>query len=138
MLAASDFKSDSNQERFFRYWGGNSNEPAEGSSGIGISAAVHLPQGAHVTKLTAYYADTDPTSAPLVDLYRGITDSLQLIGILSSALPDNSFAAGEDVRSVTVSGAAAASRRTISPRKTPTSTSTRCSSATANAPVCFR
>jgi hypothetical protein len=107
MLAASDFKGDSDQERFFRYWGGNSIEPAEGSSGIGISAAVHLPQGAQITKITAYYADTDPNSAPLVDLYRGITDTLELIGNLSNALPANSFAAGEDVRSVSVSGTGA-------------------------------
>jgi hypothetical protein len=107
MLAASDFKGDSDQERFFRYWGGNSIEPAEGSSGIGISAAVHLPQGAQITKLTAYYADTDPNSAPLIDLYRGITDTLELIGNLSSALPANAFAAGEDVRSVAVSGTGA-------------------------------
>ena len=106
MLAASDFKTDSDQDAFFRYWGGNSIEPAEGSSGIGISAAVHLPQGAHISKITAYYYDSDPNSAPLFDLYRGITDTLQLVGNLSSALPANSFAAGEDVRSVAVSGAA--------------------------------
>jgi hypothetical protein len=106
MLAASDFKPDSDQERFFRYWGGNAIEPASGSSGIGISAAAHLPQGAHITKLTAYYSDTDPGSAPLLDLYRGITDTLELIGNLSSAFPAASFASGEDVRSVAVSGAA--------------------------------
>ena len=107
MLAASDFKTDSDQDVFFRYWGGNSIEPAEGSSGIGVSAALHLPQGAHITKITAYYYDNDPNSAPLLDLYRGITDTLQLVGNLSSTLPSDSFAAGEDVRSVTVSGAAA-------------------------------
>jgi hypothetical protein len=107
MLAASDFKPDSDQERYFRYWGGNSIEPASGSSGIGISAAVHVPQGAHFTKLTAYYFDSDPGSAPLLDLYRGITDTLELIGNLSSVFPAASFASGEDVRSVAVSGAAA-------------------------------
>jgi hypothetical protein len=107
MLAASDFKADSDQDTFFRYWGGNNIEPADGSSGIGISAPVHLPQGAHITKITAYYYDSDPNSAPLLDLYRGITDTLQLVGNLSSALPANSFAAGEDVRSVAVSGAGA-------------------------------
>jgi hypothetical protein len=106
MLAASDFKTDSDQDTFFRYWGGNTIEPAEGSSGIGISAAVHLPQGTHITKITAYYYDSDPNSAPLIDLYRGITDTLQLVGNLSSALPADSFAAGEDMRSVTVSAAA--------------------------------
>jgi hypothetical protein len=68
---------------------------------------VHLPQGAHITKLTAYYADSDPGSAPLLDLYRGITDTLELIGNLSSAFPADSFASGEDVRSAAVSGAAA-------------------------------
>src|SRR5262245_44033642 len=107
MLAASDFKTDSDQDAFFRYWGSNSIEPADGSNGIGISAAVHLPQGAHITKITAYYYDSDPNSAPLFDLYRGITDTLQLVGNLSSALPSDSFAAGEDVRSVAVSGTAA-------------------------------
>jgi hypothetical protein len=107
MLAASDFKTDSDQDTFFRYWGSNSIEPADGSSGIGISAAMHLPQGSHITKITAYYYDSDPNSAPLLDLYRGITDTLQLVGNLSSALPANSFAAGEDVRSVVVSGAGA-------------------------------
>jgi hypothetical protein len=107
MLAASDFKTDSDQDAFFRYWGSNSIEPASGSSGIGVSAAVHLPQGAHITKITAYYYDSDPNSAPLFDLYRGITDTLQLVGNLSSTLPSDSFAAGEDVRSVAVSGVAA-------------------------------
>src|SRR5258706_3662019 len=80
MLAASDFKTDSDQDTFFRYWGGNFIEPAEGASGIGISAAVHLPQGAHIIKITASYADSDPNSAPLFDLYRGITGTLQLVG----------------------------------------------------------
>jgi hypothetical protein len=107
MLAASDFKPDTDQDTFFRYWGGNFIEPAEGTSGIGVSAAVHLPQGAHITKITAYYYDSDPGSAPLLDLYRGITDTQELIGNLSSALPADSFASGEDVRSVAVSGAAA-------------------------------
>ncbi|MFL5804672.1 MAG: hypothetical protein ACJ8CR_23370 [Roseiflexaceae bacterium] len=79
----------------------------EGSSGIGISAAVHLPQDAHITRITAYYYDSDPNSAPLFDLYRGITGTLQLVGNLSSALPADSFAAGEDVRSIAMSGAAA-------------------------------
>src|SRR5262245_11851422 len=51
MLPASDFKTDSDQDAFFRYWGGNSIEPASGSSGIGVSAALHLPQGAHITKI---------------------------------------------------------------------------------------
>jgi len=107
MLPASDFKTDSDQDAFFRYWGGNSIEPASGSSGIGVSAALHLPQGAHITKITAYYYDSDPNSAPLFDLYRGITDTLQLVGNLSSALPSDTFAAGEDVRSVAASGASA-------------------------------
>jgi hypothetical protein len=107
MLPASDFKTDSEQDAFFRYWGSNSIEPADGSSGIGVSAAVHLPQGAHITNITAYYYDSDPNSAPLFDLYRGITDTLQLVGNLSGVLPSDSFAAGEDVRSVAVSGVAA-------------------------------
>jgi hypothetical protein len=107
MLAASDFKTDSDQDQFFRYWGGNSIEPASGSSGIGISAAVHLPQGAHITKITTYYFDSDPNSAPLFDLYRGVADTQELLGNLSSALPQDSFAGGEDVRSAAVSGAAA-------------------------------
>jgi hypothetical protein len=107
MLAASDFKPDSDQDQYFRYWGGNSIEPASGSSGIGISAAVHLPQGAHITKITTYYFDSDPNSAPLFDLYRGVADTQELLGNLSSALPQDSFAGGEDVRSAAVSGAAA-------------------------------
>jgi hypothetical protein len=94
MLAASDFKVDSDQDTFFRYWGGNFIEPASGSSGIGVSAAVHLPQGAQITKITAYYYDSDPASAPLIDLYRGITGTLQMIGNLSSALPGPALAHG--------------------------------------------
>jgi hypothetical protein len=107
MLAASDFKADSDQDTFFRYWGGNFIEPATGSSGIGVSAAVHLPHGAQITKVTAYYYDSDPSSAPLIDLYRGITGTLLMIGNLSSAFPADSFTSGEDVRSVALSGAAA-------------------------------
>lgn len=107
MLAASDFAPDTNQDAFFRYWGGNFIQPAEGSSGIGISAPVHLPHGAQITKLTAFYYDSDPGSAPLLDLYRGITDTLELIGDLSSSLPAASFAEGEDVRSAEITGGAA-------------------------------
>ena len=107
MLAASDFKTDTNQDAFFRYYNGNTIEPASGSSGIGISAAIHLPQGAQITKVTAFYYDSDPASAPLIDLYRGITNTMEIVGGLSAALPDNAFASGEDTRSVAVSGPAA-------------------------------
>ena len=107
MLTASDFQPDSDQDQYVRYFGRNSIEPASGSPGIGISAPVHLPQGAQITKMTAWYYDSNPNEAPLIDLYRGITDTLELIGPLSSALPDPAFAGGNDVRSVSVTGSTA-------------------------------
>lgn len=107
MLTASDFQPDSDQDQFFRYFGKNGIEPASGSPGIGISAPVHLPQGAQINKVTVWYYDNNPNEAPLIDFYRGITDTLDLIGPLSGALPTATFAGGHDVRSVTVSGSAA-------------------------------
>ena len=62
--------------------------------------AIDLPQGAQITKITAYYYDSYSGSAPLIDLDRGITDTLQLIGNLSSAFPSTFFASGEDIRSL--------------------------------------
>src|SRR5436305_3962090 len=107
MLTASDFQPDSDQDHYVRYFGKNSIEPASGSPGIGISASVHLPQGAQITKVTAWYYDSNPNEAPLIDLYRGITDTLELIGPLSSMLPDPAFAGGNEMRSVPVTGSTA-------------------------------
>jgi hypothetical protein len=106
MLAATDFKTDSDADKFFRYYTGNTIEPTSGTSGIGISAPVHLPQGAQITKVTAFYYDSDPASAPLIDLYRGITGTLEIVGNLSAAMPGDSFASGETSSSVDVIGGA--------------------------------
>ena len=106
-LGGADFTARNSADTVHKELGGGGVAVVvvSGLSDFGLSAPVHLPDGAVITSLTAYFDDTDATEDLTVSLLRdnlGNTGYNPLAGVASSGVVGNGFATDSSIVGGTV------------------------------------